>query len=123
MRASQKWATKWVGVDPNSVKVGLINEGKSPIVEEGISELIDRVVKEGRLSATEDWRKAIDQSDLAMVSVGTPSRQNGSIDLQYLKRVCEQIGRSTQGTGLLFYGRHQKHCSARVARRNSHSCP
>jgi GDP-mannose 6-dehydrogenase len=81
-----------VGVDVNPAKVEMINRGESTIVEEGIAELIREVVEQGRLRATTDVADAVAQSSLSLICVGTPSRANGSIDLGYIERVCEQIG-------------------------------
>jgi GDP-mannose 6-dehydrogenase len=80
------------GVDVNPVKVGIINDGQSPIVENGIGELIAEMRAGGRLSATTDSRAAVVASDLSLVCVGTPSHSNGSLDLTYVKRVCQEIG-------------------------------
>jgi GDP-mannose 6-dehydrogenase len=80
------------GVDVSPVKVGIVNEGRSPIVEEGIGELIAEMVGAGRLRATTDAAAAVAATDVSLVCVGTPSRQNGSLDLTYVKRVCQQIG-------------------------------
>jgi GDP-mannose 6-dehydrogenase len=81
-----------VGVDPNATKVGIINEGKSPIVEAGIDELIGEVVAAGRLRATTDAADAVNNSEISLICVGTPSHSNGSLDLTYVKRVCKEIG-------------------------------
>jgi len=81
-----------IGVDVNPTKVEILNSGKSPIVEEGIAELIAEVVKAGRLRATTDSAEAIANSDISLVCVGTPSNPNGSLDLSYVRRVCEEIG-------------------------------
>jgi GDP-mannose 6-dehydrogenase len=86
-----------VGVDVNPDKVACVNAGRSPIVEPGLAELIERTVAEGRLSATTDTAAAIAASDVSLVSVSTPSRKNGSLDLTYLTRVCEQIGDALRG--------------------------
>ena len=83
---------KVLGVEPNPVKVDLINSGKSPIVEKDLDGLIAKVVQNGSFTATPDWMRAIQETDLALVCVGTPSRSNGSIDLQFVQRVCKQIG-------------------------------
>jgi GDP-mannose 6-dehydrogenase len=83
---------KVLGVEPNSVKVGLINSGKSPIVEKDLDGFIAKVVQNGSFRATKDWMQAIQETDLALVCVGTPSRSNGSIDLRFVQRVCKQIG-------------------------------
>jgi len=81
-----------VGVDVNEEKVRAINEGRSPIVEPGLGELLTDVVGRGQLRATTSTADAVNATDLSLVCVGTPSRRNGSLDLTYLTRVCEQIG-------------------------------
>jgi GDP-mannose 6-dehydrogenase len=86
-----------VGVDVNPDKVACVNAGRSPIVEPGLAELIERTVGDGRLSATQDTASAIAASDVSLISVSTPSRKNGSLDLTYLTRVCEQIGEALRG--------------------------
>ncbi len=81
-----------VGVDPAQVKVDLINDGKTPIIEKDIGELIAEAVRAGRLSATTGVDDAIEGSEVSWICVGTPSELNGSLDLRYVRRVCEQIG-------------------------------
>src|SRR2546426_6229355 len=78
-----------VGVDVNADKVAAINEGRSPIVEPGLDQLLARGASEGRLRATTDAAEAIATSEVSLISVGTPSRKNGSLDLTYLRRVAE----------------------------------
>ena len=80
------------GVDVSATKVEIINSGRSPIVEAGINELINEVVGAGRLRATTDSLAAVRDSEISLVCVGTPSQPNGSLDLAYVKRVCEEIG-------------------------------
>jgi GDP-mannose 6-dehydrogenase len=81
-----------IGVDVHPDKVAAVNEGRSPIVEPGLEGLLQQGVQAGRLRATADTREAVLGSDLSLICVGTPSRRNGSLDLAYLVRVCEQIG-------------------------------
>ncbi|HVH57487.1 MAG TPA: UDP-glucose/GDP-mannose dehydrogenase family protein [Vicinamibacterales bacterium] len=81
-----------VGVDVNPDKVASLNDGRSPIVEKGLDELIRENASNGRLRATVDTKEAVDATSLSLICVGTPSRKNGSLDLTYLERVCEQIG-------------------------------
>jgi GDP-mannose 6-dehydrogenase len=81
-----------VGVDVSPDKVASLNEGRSPIVEKGLDELIRDNTANGRLRATTSTGEAIDATELSLICVGTPSRKNGSLDLAYLERVCEQIG-------------------------------
>lgn len=81
-----------VGVDISEDKVRLINEGRSPIIEEEIGEIIALAVKAGKLRATTDAAAAVAETDLSVVSVGTPSNRNGSLGLGAIERVSEQIG-------------------------------
>jgi GDP-mannose 6-dehydrogenase len=83
-----------IGVDPVRTKVDLINAGQSPIIEVDIAEIIAATVKSGRLRATVDQDEAIMQTELSFVCVGTPSQANGNLDLTYIRRVCELIGRA-----------------------------
>jgi GDP-mannose 6-dehydrogenase len=81
-----------VGVDVNATKVEIINNGNSPIVEPEINQIIGEVVKSGKLRATTDSASAVSESEVSLVCVGTPSKPNGSLDLNYVRRVCEEIG-------------------------------
>jgi len=81
-----------VGVDVQPGKVASINEGRSPIVEKGLDDLIRGAVASGSLRATADSAEAVAETELSLVCVGTPSRRNGSLDFSHLVRVCEQIG-------------------------------
>ena len=81
-----------IGVDVNPTKVAIINGGDSPIVEPGIGELIKEAVASGRLRATTNSSEAVQNSEISLVCVGTPGNQNGSLDLRYVSRVCEEIG-------------------------------
>lgn len=83
-----------IGVDPNQTKVDLINSGKSPIIEKDLPALINKAVEQGQLSATTSAAEAIAGSEISLLCVGTPSRANGSLDLQYIERVCEEIGQA-----------------------------
>jgi GDP-mannose 6-dehydrogenase len=80
------------GVDVNPTKVEIINGGRSPIVEAGVGDLIGEMVREGRLRATTDSTEAVRNTELSLICVGTPSNQNGSLDLTFVKRVCQEIG-------------------------------
>ena len=81
-----------IGVDVNPGKVATLNEGRSPIVEKGLDELIRENAASGHLRATTSTAEAVNATDLSLICVGTPSRKNGSLDLTYLERVAEQIG-------------------------------
>jgi len=81
-----------IGVDPVRTKVDLINAGKSPIIEADIEEIIADAVKTGRLRACEDTVRAVLETDISFVCVGTPSQINGNLDLTHVRHVCEQLG-------------------------------
>ncbi|HUO44254.1 MAG TPA: UDP-glucose/GDP-mannose dehydrogenase family protein [Burkholderiales bacterium] len=83
-----------VGVDPAQAKIDLINGGKTPVIEKDIGEIIESAVAAGSLSARADVTAAVNETELSLVCVGTPSQINGSLDLKYVRRVCEQIGQA-----------------------------
>ena len=82
------------GVDVNPVKVDFINQGRSPIVERRIDEIIVEVAAFRRLTATTDTITAIAQSDISFICVGTPSHENGGLDLTYVRNVSRDVGRA-----------------------------
>jgi len=81
-----------IGVDPYQPKVDLINEGKTPVIEKDIGEIMEKAVADGLLRATQDVRQAVFDSEISLICVGTPSQLNGSLDLKYVRKVCEEIG-------------------------------
>ncbi|MCG2578614.1 nucleotide sugar dehydrogenase [Dechloromonas sp. XY25] len=81
-----------IGIDPEQTKVDIINAGRSPIIEQGIGEIIEEQVANGRLCATVNVAAAIPYSDMLILCVGTPSLPNGGLDTRYVQRACEQIG-------------------------------
>jgi GDP-mannose 6-dehydrogenase len=85
-----------IGVDVNQLKVDIINNGRSPIVESGVEELIKKAVEEEKLRATTDGKEAVHNSDISLICVGTPGNHNGSLDLTYVKRACQQIGEALE---------------------------
>ncbi|MEQ6327439.1 UDP-glucose/GDP-mannose dehydrogenase family protein [Pseudomonas chengduensis] len=81
-----------IGVDVSQTKIDLINQGKSPIVEPGLAELLEAGVNSGLLRGTTDVAAAVLASELSFIAVGTPSKRNGDLDLGYMESVCKQIG-------------------------------
>jgi GDP-mannose 6-dehydrogenase len=77
------------GVDLQVSKTSLVNSGKSPIIEPGLEKLIRCQVDAGRLRASPRVEKL---GDISLVCVGTPSNENGSLDLEQIERVVAQIG-------------------------------
>lgn len=86
-----------IGVDLNPEKVGMVNDGKSPIVEPGLEDLISEMVGAGRVRATTSCQEAVDASEMAFLCVGTPGDQNGQLQLEALERVCREIGQALKG--------------------------
>lgn len=81
-----------IGVDVNPTKVAALAAGRSPVVEERIGDLIAEGVRQGRLTATTDSAAAVAQSDVSVISVGTPSQPNGGINLAAVAAVSREIG-------------------------------
>jgi GDP-mannose 6-dehydrogenase len=92
---------KVTGVDVNPIKVDMINAGQSPVIEAGLDDLIAKGVETGHLRADTLAEAAVADSDLSLICVGTPSDDaNGSLDLTYVERVCQEVGQAlaTKGT-------------------------
>ncbi len=83
---------KVLGVDVDSSKLDLIRQGRSPIIETGMPELMHEVVASGRVTVTDDTAFALHNSAVSFLCVGTPSRPNGSQDLSALERLSAQLG-------------------------------
>lgn len=83
---------KIIGVDVNSHKVNLINNGKPTIIEKDIDRIIEEQYKEKRISATTDFRKAVQETDISIICVGTPSTKEGHLNLEYIYKVAKEIG-------------------------------
>ena len=81
-----------IGVDTNQDKVNLLQNGQSPIVENGVDELLMNAYRAGRITATRDVASAVANSEMSIVCVGTPSMPNGQLNLEYVERVCSQLG-------------------------------
>lgn len=81
-----------IGVDTNVYKVDMVNRGESPIIEEGISDLMGEAVAQNHLRATTDTFECITETEISLICVGTPSKANGSLDLSHVEGVCRQIG-------------------------------
>jgi UDPglucose 6-dehydrogenase/GDP-mannose 6-dehydrogenase len=78
-------------VDVDQDKVNLINQGTSPIYEKGLEELLRKNL-DGNLRATTEFYRAVSQTDLSLIAVGTPF-DGTEIDLSFVERVSRQIGK------------------------------
>ena len=81
-----------VGVDVDAAKLELIAAGKTPVVEEGMVELMAKVVAGGHVRVTADAAQALRDTELSLICVGTPSAVNGSQDQTAILRLAEQLG-------------------------------
>jgi GDP-mannose 6-dehydrogenase len=77
------------GIDLDAEKVALMNSSQSPIMEPGLDQILQDTVAAGRLRAE---TRCLSLGDISLVCVGTPSNDNGSLDLRQVLRVCEDIG-------------------------------
>lgn len=80
-----------IGVDRDKFKVKSVNESRAPFYEPGLEELIRTNVAAGRLSATTSTQEALDNADVILICVGTPSEKNGNIGLDQLQRSAAEI--------------------------------
>lgn len=83
-----------IGVDVNPQKVEIIKSGHSPVIEQGMDEIVAEMVRVGRLSVTANASEAVLGSDISLICVGTPSNHNGSLDLGFVERVVQDIGQA-----------------------------
>lgn len=81
-----------IGVDVSDIKIDLINSGKPTIVEKDIDTIIDENFKIGRIKATSSYTDAVSESEVSIVCVGTPSSNEGHLDLSYIFKTAHQIG-------------------------------
>ncbi len=79
-------------VDVDPAKIQAIDAGQSPIYEPGLDDLIRK--NQNRISATTNLLAAVGSTDITFVAVGTPSQEDGAIDLSYVLTACEEIGQA-----------------------------
>lgn len=88
-----------VGVDLDAAKVAEINAGVPPISEAGLPELLPEQVAAGRLKAITDVSAAVLETDIALIAVGTPSGDDGSVSAVGVERVIRDIGAALKTSG------------------------
>ncbi|HEV3304908.1 MAG TPA: nucleotide sugar dehydrogenase [Candidatus Sulfotelmatobacter sp.] len=81
-----------IGVDMSRSKVEQLDAGRSPIVEPGMKELVEKAHQSALLRATTDSAAAVMQTDISFLCVGTPSLRSGKLDLGHVEPVCREIG-------------------------------
>jgi len=80
-------------VDNDPEKIAVLNQGKVPIYEPGLEELLRKNLEKGRLVFTNDLKEAISGTEVIFIAVGTPSGEDGSADLNHVLQVAEEIGK------------------------------
>jgi UDPglucose 6-dehydrogenase len=88
-------------VDIDEKKVSDLREGKIPIYEPGLDEMVKHNVKEERLSFTTDTAASVKDSDVVFIAVGTPPDEDGSADLQYVLAVARAVGKAANGPKII----------------------
>jgi len=86
-----------VCVDNDPRKLSVLREGKIPIYEPGLEEMVPRNVAQGRLSFTDDLTGSVKKADVVFIAVGTPPGEDGSADLRYVIAVAEGIADALEG--------------------------
>ena len=79
------------GVDRDEHKVRSVLDGRAPFFEPGLETIVQQNVVAGRLTATTSLESAINDADIALICVGTPSEKNGNLGLEQLRRVIAEI--------------------------------
>ncbi len=88
-------------VDNNKDKLRLLKQGKSPIYEPGLEQMIRENVKEGRLKFTASIAEAVRKCELLFISVNTPPKENGEADLSFIENVSQEIARNLKSYRLI----------------------
>jgi GDP-mannose 6-dehydrogenase len=83
-----------IGVDIEPAKLELIKAGKTPVVEEGMVDLMAQAAASGRVTVTTDAQRAVQDSEISLICVGTPSAANGSQDQGAILRLAGEIGKA-----------------------------
>ncbi len=86
-----------IGVDIDKKRIEDLNKGIIPIYEPGLADLVVKNVEQKRLSFTTEIGKAIKESEIIFIAVGTPPLPDGTADLTYVKNVAEDIGKNIDG--------------------------
>ncbi len=81
-----------LGVDIAAGKVDAFVAGRTPVLEPGLEELISTGRESGLIDATTDTARAVAETEMSFICVGTPSLPNGKLDTSVVEKVCEQIG-------------------------------
>lgn len=92
-----EFGLKVICMDTDSRRIGRLEKGDVPFYEPGLTELVNKGLRENRLTFTTDVAKAVDQAQAIFIAVGTPSRTDGSADLSYVEDVGRGIAKHMTG--------------------------
>ena len=84
-------------VDVDAEKISVLQQGRVPIFEPGLEEMVRRNMAEGRLSFSTDLKSAVQEALVVFIAVGTPQKEDGSADLSFVREVARGIGRAMNG--------------------------
>ncbi len=85
---------KVLGVDISEVKVDMINRGVPTIIEKDIDTIIEEQFKAGQIGATLDYKRAVLETEVSIICVGTPSSPSGQLNLDYIYKSCANVGKA-----------------------------
>ena len=86
-----------VGVDKDTAKIAMLDQGKVPFFEPGLEELVGRNMREGRLTFTSDLKQAVEKSLVILIAVGTPEGADGGADLRFVREVAKGVALAMNG--------------------------
>ncbi|TGN19205.1 UDP-glucose dehydrogenase family protein [Leptospira idonii] len=92
-----EYGNEVVCVDKDEKKIKDLENGIIPIYEPGLTELVERNHKEGRLHFTTSLKEGVEASEFVFIAVGTPTSDNGSADLRFVFAVAEEVGKAMNG--------------------------
>lgn len=92
-----EWGNTVIGVDKDQNKIDRIKVGEMPIFENGLSEIVLKNIKEGRLSFTTSIAEGIQDAEIVMICVGTPQSDSGAADLSAVWEVAREIAKNLNG--------------------------
>ncbi len=84
-------------VDVNAEKIARLNDGVMPIYEPGLDQIVLKNAQAGRLRFTTELREAVEQSLVIFLAVGTPPREDGSADMQYVEEAARTVAKHMNG--------------------------